>query len=149
VSSLSLNTIHLCSGLYSPCGAGAGLPAVEIFSQTVVLNGVAYVWVDGISVNAPILLPIQALHQFKRRGTYKEYLEEERHLALDEGFEWLMELCAVKPESATVVIRACEIMHEEGLPADQAIVTAHQWGITLLQINEAERVAMAVAHAVH
>jgi hypothetical protein len=141
------SAIHLCSGLYRPCGAD--LPAVEIFSQTIVLNGAAYVWVDGISVNAPILLPIQALHQFKRRGTYQEYLADERHLALDDGFEWLMELCAEKPESATVVIRACEIMHEEGLPADQAIITAHQWGTMLLQINEAERVAMAVAQSLH
>jgi hypothetical protein len=140
----SLPAIHLCSGLYKPCGAD--LPAVEIFSQTIVLNGVAYVWVDGINIDSPILLPVQALHQFKRRGTYQEYLEEERHLALDDGFEWLMQLCSDKQESATVVIRACEIMHEEGLPADQAIVTAHQWGVLLSQINEAERAAFQSIH---
>lgn len=143
-----LGSIHLCSGLYKP--SGAELPVVEVFSQTIVLNGVAYVWIDGLDANAPILLPAQSLHEFRRRGTFQEYLEDERHLALEEGFDRLMELCAVRPESATIVVRACEIMHLEGASADQAIVTAHQWGILLSQIDAAERAAFQlVASQLH
>jgi hypothetical protein len=138
------STIHLCSGLFKP--SGADIPVVEVFSQTIVLNGVAYVWIDGLNVDAPILLPAQSLHEFRRRGTFQQYLEDERHLTLEEEFDRLMELCAVRPESATIVIRACEIMHAEGLPADEAIVTAHQWGILLSQIDVADRASYQVLY---
>lgn len=131
--------IHLCSGTYKPtCDE---LPAVQVFCQAVVLNAVAYVWVDGVDAERPLLLPAQALHDFRNMGTLREYLVEERHMELGEDFDNMMDLCLERGESATTMIRAIEIMHEEGLPAEQALVTAHQWGVLLNELDQAERAA--------
>lgn len=134
-----VSEIQLCSGVYKP--TCADLPAVEVFCQAVVLNSAAYVWIDGVNAENPLLLPVQALHQFRRMGTLRQYLEDERHIELGEEFDRLIDLCMERKESATVLIRACEIMHTEKLPADQAIVTAHQWGTLLNELDQAERAA--------
>jgi hypothetical protein len=131
--------IRLCSGIYQP--TAAGLPAVEVICQAVVLNAVAYVWIDGVDAQNPLLLPVQVLHGFRSRGTLREYLEDEKHIGLGEQFDMLMDLCMERRESATVLVRACEIMHAEGLPADHAIATAHQWGLVLTELDLAERAA--------
>lgn len=136
---IPMGEIHLCSGVYKP--TCTELPAVEVFCQAVVLNGAAYVWIDGINHENPLLIPVQSLSKFRRVGTLRSYLEDERHLALEAGFDQLLDICKSREVSATVLIRACEIMHEEGLPADQAIVTAHQWGELLNELDQAERAA--------
>lgn len=131
--------IHLCRGVYKP--TCTDLPSVEVFCQAVVINNAAYVWIDGIDGTNPLLLPVQALKEFRKMGTLREYLEEEKHTELGEDFDRLIDLCMERKDSATVLIRACEIMHAEGLPADQAVVTAHQWGTLLNELDQAERVA--------
>lgn len=131
--------VHLCSGTYKP--TCAELPAVNVFCQAVVLNSVAYVWIDGIDHHNPLLLPVQSLHGFRRRGTLREYLEMEKHVELGEAFDNLMDLCMAQKSSATVLIRACEIMHDERVSADQALITAQQWGMLLNELDQAERAA--------
>lgn len=131
--------VHLCSGVYkSTC---AELPAVEVFCQVVVLNSVAYVWLDGVDHHNPLLLPVQSLHDFRRMGTLRQYLELDKHLELGDRFDSLVDLCMSRMVSATVLIRACEIMHTEGASSDQALVTAQQWGILLNELDQAERAA--------
>lgn len=134
-----VSEIHLCSGIYQP--TCAELPAVEVFCQTIVLNGVAYVWIDGINQNNPLLLPVQALYGFRRMGSLRQYLENERHLDLGEDFDALIDLCTQRKVSATVLIRACEIMHAEESSADQALETALHWGMLLNEMDQAERAA--------
>lgn len=132
--------IQLCSGVYKPTCADL-IPAVEVFCQAVVLNGAAYVWIDGVDAANPLLLPVQTLSKFRRMGTLRAYLEDERHLELEAEFDRLLSICMERKDSATILVRACEIMHVEGLPADQAVVTAHQWGVLLNELDQAERAA--------
>lgn len=129
--------IRLCSGTYKPtCD---DLPPVQVFCQAVVLNSVAYIWIDGVDAEKPLLLPAQHLHNFRNLGTLREYLADERHTVLEEAFDDLMDICLERKESATTMIRALEIMHDEGLPADQAVTTARQWGMLLNEMDQAER----------
>jgi hypothetical protein len=129
--------IRLCRGVYKPtCD---DLPPVEVICQAVVLNSVAYIWIDGVDAENPLLLPAQHLHNFRSLGTLREYLSNERHMDLEEGFDDLMDICMAQKESATTMVRALEIMHTEGLPADQAVTTARQWGILLNELDQAER----------
>lgn len=137
--------IRLCAGIYKPtCD---DLPAVEVFCQAIVLNGAAYVWIDGVNPDNPVLLPVQTLSGFRSMGTLREYLEDDKHLALGEEFDLCLDICMAQQESATVLIRACEIMHAESLPADQAVVTARQWGMLLNDLDQAERAAYQIASA--
>lgn len=129
--------IRLCSGVYKP--TCTDLAAVEVFCQVVVLNAVAYIWIDGIDAEKPLLLPAQQLHNFRSLGTLREYLENERHRELEDDFDELMDICIARKESATTMVRALEIMHIEGLPADQAVTTARQWGMLLNELDHAER----------
>lgn len=129
--------IRLCSGTYKPtCD---DLPSVEVLCQSLILNSVAYIWIDGVDAKEPLLLQAQHLQNFRNLGTLREYLSNERHMALEEGFDDLMEICMTQKESATTLIRALEIMHTEGLPAEQAVTTARQWGILLNELDRAER----------
>ena len=62
--------IHLFAGVHKL--TYADLPAVEVICQTVVLNGVAYVWIDVINHRNSLLLPVQALHQFRRMDSLRQ-----------------------------------------------------------------------------
>lgn len=135
--------IRLCSGVYKP--SCDDLPAVQVVCQVTVLNGCAYVWIDGVNPDDPILLSAQSLHNFRSLGTFKDYLENERHDALGDDFGVLLDLTFYTRDSATTTARALEIMHEEHLPPDQALVTARQWGIMLCELNTAERTAHALS----
>lgn len=140
-----VSEIRLCGGIYKPtCDE---LPAVEVFCQAVVLNGAAYVWIDGVDTDNPLLLPVQTLLSFRSLGTLREYLEDDRHLALGDEFDRLLDISMEQQVSATVLIRACEIMHTESLPADQAVITARQWGVLLNELDQAERAAYQLASA--
>ena len=130
--------ILLCSGIYMPTCA-VDIPPVRVFCEAVVLNSVAYVWIDGVDNEKPLLLPAQSLQEFRSCGTLRAYLEDEKHLALEEQFDEILDLCLKRKESATTMIRAIEIMHDEGLPPDQALVTAHQWGVLINELDQAER----------
>jgi hypothetical protein len=94
---------------------------------------------DRIDAENPLLLPAQHLQNFRSLGTLREYLTDERHMDLEEGFDELMDICMAQRESATTMVRALEIMHVEGLPADQAVTTARQWGVLLNETDQAER----------
>lgn len=140
VPSLSgVPNVHLCSGIYkTTC---ADMAPVEVFCQTFVLNAVAYVWLDGVDDQNPLLLPVQALTDFRRRGTLREYLEMPKHTELGEAFDDLMDLCMQRKSSATLLVRACEILHAENVSADQALETAQQWGMLFNELDQAERTA--------
>ncbi len=129
--------IHLVKGVYAPFGTD--LPPVEVVCQVVPLNGAAYVWLDGVDHNDPVLLPAQVLDGTRRLGTLRDYLEDLRHEQLGEGFDSLLDLAMEQQVSATVLVRACEIMHEEGSDPSQAITTARQWGIMLCELDQAHR----------
>ena len=131
--------IHLCAGVHKP--TCADLPAVEVICQAVVLNGVAYVWIDGINHHSPLLLPVQAFHQFRRMGSLRQYLENDKHLDLGDSFDELIDLCMKGNASATVLIRACEIKHSKNASPEQALITAQQWGMLLNELDQAERAA--------
>lgn len=140
VPSLSgVPNVHLCSGIYQ--ATCADIAPVEVFCQTFVLDDVAYVWLDGVDDQNPLLLPVQALTDFRRRGTFREYLEMQKHAELGEAFDDLMSLCMQRKSSATLLVRACEILHAENVSADQALDTAQQWGMLLNELDQAERAA--------
>lgn len=136
---VAIADIHLCSGIYMP--TCADLPPVEVLCQTVVINGASYVWIDGVDVTNPVLLPVQALHGFRKLGTQSQYFSDEKHATLGEDFDRLIELCVAQQASATLMVRACEIMHVEGLTAEESLVTARQWGLLLCELDQAERAA--------
>lgn len=131
---------RLCRGIYKPTCDFVIAP-IEVFCETVVLDGSAYVWIDGVNSVNPLLLPVDALHKFENCGTLREYLEDERHLDLGDSFDDLLELCMGTKQSATVIIRSIEIMHNEGLSANNAVITAQQWGDTMNELDAAERAA--------
>lgn len=129
--------IKLCSGIYNP--SCAGLPPVHVICQIMIIGGLACAWVDGISMTKPLLLPIDALQDFKHRGTLADYLRDEKHAELDaDEFMAVQDECLARNASATIMIRAYEMMHSEGLTASEAITCATEWGVLLNQINEAE-----------
>lgn len=137
-----MSQIHLCAGTYKP--TCTDLPPVEVLCQTVVIDGASYVWIDGVDVTNPVLLPVQSLNDFRRLGTQSQYFADEKHAELGDDFDRLIELCVAQRASATLMVRACEIMHAEGLPADEALVTAHQWGLLLCELDQAERAAYSL-----
>lgn len=132
-----VSEIRLCQGVYQPCIAD--LPPVEVVCQAVNLNACSYAWVDGVDPDNPLLLPIQVLSKFRSLGTLRTYLEHEKHLSLGDEFTKVLDLCMARGESATILVRACEMMHAEGCAAEQAVVNAHQWGVLLNELDQAER----------
>lgn len=138
----SLANIRLCAGIYSP--TGANIPPIEVICQTVIVNGTAYAWIDGVSETNPVLLPVESLNNFKNFGTLQSYLQDDRHAELDTEFDSLGELCLAQKASATLMVRACEIMHAEGLSAEDALSVARQWGELINELDQAERAAYSV-----
>lgn len=131
--------IRLCKGLYKP--TCTELDPVHVVCQKVVINSTAYAWIDGVDVENPLLLPIECLHDFQNMGSLRQYLQDDRHIELDAEFDNLLDICMRKKNSATVLVRACEIMHTEAIPADEAVSIAYQWGDLLNTLDRAERVA--------
>lgn len=139
--------IRLCKGLYKP--TCADLSVVEVYCQTLILGSIAYAWIDGVNLDNPLLLPVQTLHNYKSLGTLHQYLQDERHSALvQEEFVELLDLGMRQQESATVLVRACEVMHAEGFGAAQALAVSREWGQLLNELDQAERAAYQVVLAV-
>lgn len=127
-------TIHLCKARY--CVATTPeLVAIDLFCQSVVLDGCAYAWVDGVDYAQPMLIPVHLLEGFERAGTLGQYLRQERHIDLGEAFDDLLGICLSTEISATNMIRACEFMHADGMSPQDAIDAAKQWGELLREMD--------------
>lgn len=145
-AAVAVPDIQLCSGVYK--ATCTDLPPLEMICQTQVIDGSSYAWIDGVNELAPVLLPVHNLASFRRMGTLRQYLQDDRHLGLDTELEVLGVLCAEQKASATLMVRACELMHAEGLPARDALDVVRQWGELICELDQAERAAFqAVAAA--
>lgn len=136
-------TILLCSGVYQP--AGASIPPVVVICQLMQLNGTNYVWIDGVSKTEPLLLPSHLLVDHKRLGTLRDYLLDERHFALGEQFVNILELNTEQDATPTVLVRAIEMMHSDGISAAAALEAATAWGWALHALDQADRIAYQAA----
>lgn len=135
--------INLCTGVYQP--AGGQVPPISVMCQTLVIYGVSSAWIDGVDMAEPVLLPVEYLSGFKRAGTLEDYLAQARHEALGDGFEGIMDLCVTQDHTPTTMVRAIEIMHNEGLPADTALATAVAWGSMIRDLDKADQAGRIAA----
>lgn len=87
----------------------------------------------------PILVPVDELQGYRRIGTLGSYLRDDRHRDLGEMFDALLSDCVDEALNPTLIARACEFMHSDGVHPHEAIAAAKEWGMTIHQINGANR----------
>lgn len=131
--------IHLCRGDYL-AAAGLAIPPLSVLCQVVPVNGAAYAWVDGLSYDNPVLVPVALLRNVRSVGTLRDFLADPRNESLPE-FDSFLEIVFEQRVSATVAARALEIMHAEGSDASQSIAHAQQMGLLIVDIDAADRQA--------
>ena len=130
---------HLCRGVFQPSCLDA--EPVQVFCQAVVVDGDAYAWVDGVNEQDPLLIPVKHLVAYSYAGTLRQYLADPRHAALGDAFDEFLDLVIAKRASATLIVRACEIMHEEHVLPQVALATSEEWGHLLGELDHTERAA--------
>ena len=121
--------IQLCSGtVLIHAEALPTTPVVAMICQQMIVGGISCAVLDGVDLVDPVLLPVENLDDFKRLGTLKDYLTDPRHDDIQETLAAIMDACVVRDYTPTLMVRAIEIVHAEGLSAEAAIAGAIEWG---------------------
>lgn len=130
----SAGAVQLCRASYQILAQAQPIN-VDLLCQTVELRGRTYAWIDGVDLGSPLLVPVDNLKNFTHAGTLGQYLRDERHLELGRSFNDLLDICLARDLSATVIVRACELMHADALNPYEAIDEATAWGGTIIDID--------------
>ena len=143
---------RVACGMYAPYANDFTL-AVEqqllqidtIFSVFSV-DGIEVGWIDGIDQQDPILVPVRSMEGYGDLGTIEEYLSEEFHTQIGDELRELFRIAEDEALTATVLVRALAIMHNEGaFSAQQAVEQSFEWGFTLLRAGVMDRHTFSLA----
>lgn len=133
-SASGVGEIQLCRAKYCVLTLPEVI-SIDLICQVVDVDGSLCAWVDGVDHAQPLLVGVEHLHEFKHIGTLGRYLRDEQHLSLGQSFDDLLDLCLSRDLSATVLVRACELMHADGLDAKTAVQSASEWGALMQEID--------------
>lgn len=106
--SIEMFTIRYKPSAYSP--------AVRLLCQSVNLDGEKMLWVDGLDVADPMMLPISAAQDIEWAGSFREIMTARIDLAEQVIAE------AQGEYSPTIMVRAVQFMaHDRTLTAEEAL----------------------------
>ena len=144
--------MRIACGLYSPYANDFTLPLeqqllqIDTIFAVFSLNGTEVGWIDGVDPRDPILVPVQAIEGYSDLGTLDEYLSEEFHTQIGDELGELLRLSQEEDLSATVLVRALAIMHNESaMGAQEAVEQSLRWGLTLLRAGAMDRYTFSLA----
>jgi hypothetical protein len=137
---------RVASALYSPYANDFTLPIeqqllqVDCIFSVINVDGVDLGWIDGIDQDDPILVPVRSMEGHRDLGTVEDYLSEEYHTAIGPELQSLFALAREEELTATVLVRALAIMHNDGtISAADAVQQSFEWGFTLLRAGVLDR----------
>ena len=140
------NATRVASALYSPYANDFTLPIeqqllqVDCIFSVINVDGVDLGWIDGIDQDDPILVPVRSMEGHGDLGTVEEYLSEEYHTAIGPELQTLFNLAREEELTATVLVRALAIMHnDDTIGAADAVQQSFEWGFTLLRAGVLDR----------
>lgn len=145
-------TLHMSHGtrvacaLYSPYASDFTLPIehqllqVDCIFSVINVDGVDLGWIDGIDQDDPILVPVRSMEGHSDLGTVEQYLSEEFHSGIGPELQTLFRIAREEQLTATVLVRALAIMHNDGtIGATDAVQQSFDWGFTLLRAGVLDR----------
>lgn len=118
----------------------AQLLRVDCIFAIIEADGVDHAWIDGIDEQDPVLVPVHSLEGFQDLGNLEDYLCAEFHTQLGEELQVLLAMVASEELSATVLVRALAILHnEQAATAMDAVQMSFQFGLAFLRAASLER----------
>ncbi|CAN7775722.1 hypothetical protein LJR290_007785 [Variovorax sp. LjRoot290] len=142
----SRNATRVACALYSPYANDFTLPIeqqllqVDCIFSVINVDGVDLGWIDGIDQDDPILVPVRSMEGHGDLGTVEEYLCEEFHTSIGPELQTLFRIAREEELTATVLVRALAIMHNDGsIGAADAVQQSFEWGFTLLRAGVLDR----------
>jgi len=146
------HAIRVASALYSPYASDFTLPIeqqmlqIDCIFSVIHVDGVDLGWIDGIDQDDPILVPVRSMEGHGDLGTVEEYLSEEFHTALGPELQTLFRIAMEEKLTATVLVRALAIMHnDDQIDAQSAVQQSFDWGFTLLRAGTLDRFTFGLA----
>ena len=119
---------------------------IDTIFSVFTVDGVDVGWIDGIHEEAPILVPVRSMEGYGDLGTMEEYLTQEQHAPLGEHLRDLFRIAEEHSLSATLLLRALAIMHNEpNFDAQQAVDLSIEWGMTMLRAGILDRHTFGLA----
>jgi hypothetical protein len=142
----SPNAMRVSAALYSPYASDFTLPIeqqllqVDCIFSVINVDGADLGWIDGIDEDDPILVPVRSMEGHSDLGTVEDYLSEEFHTAIGVELNTLLRIAREEQLTATVLVRALAIMHNEpSIGAAEAVQQSFEWGFTLLRAGVLDR----------
>lgn len=118
----------------------AQLLRVDTIFAVIDADGIDHAWIDGIDEEDPVLIPVRSLEGYREIGDFETYLCEEFHTQLGAELPALLELAVSEALSATVLVRALAILHnEQAATAVEAVQMSFQFGLAFLRAASLER----------
>lgn len=132
-----MSGIHLFSAHFRP---SISRPAVDILCQAVDIADEKLLWVDGLMVNHPILVPVSAVGTVSYRGTFRDFMSSNLSCAravID---------ASQGQHSPTILARAVSYMtRDPGISAEEAIDLVTEEALDLIDVDGIDRGAFAAA----
>lgn len=109
-------------------------PPVDLICQSIDLDGEKLLWVDGVTMDTPLLLPLAAVAEcIQYRGTFREFLMSNMMIAGQ------VLGASNGQHSPTVVARAVQLMaREKSLSAQDALHLVMEEALDLLDADNGD-----------
>jgi hypothetical protein len=109
-------------------------PPVELICQAMDLNGEKVLWVDGMTMDTPILLPIASVNGcIEYRGTFRDFL------TLHMGEAGLILSSSAGQHSPTIIARAVRCMtYDKKLTAEDALHLVIEEALDILDADSGD-----------
>ena len=109
-------------------------PRVDLICQSIDVEGEKVLWVDGLTMDSPVLLPIAAVAEcIQYRGTFREFLmndmrEASQILAISNG-----------EHSPTIIARAVQLMsRDRKLSAEEALHLVVEEALDIMDADQGD-----------
>ena len=124
--------VRLCEATYAPCSMGIG--SIRLVVQVINLAGEEMMWVDGIDIADPVMVPLSNLSDVREIGSLSSFMENHQDaivsLALLEDFSRV---------SPTLLARAVLNMAGGAAEPREAMSLARMFSCFIKEADELDR----------
>lgn len=115
-------------------------PVLEVLCQAIEVDGLQMLWLDGLDINNPLLLPMSAARSCEPAGSFHQYILDHYFVARD-----VIDLGAGQ-HSVTLLARAIQRCDQtRSLSADQALEMVIQEAKDILYFDQTDLHSLAQA----